>query len=320
VALSFENHYLSVVAPVFNRAHLLSEFHDKLESAIRLRWRQWEVVYVDDGSHDASWSNINQLAKSRSNVRGVRLSRNFGQHPAVFAGLARIRGDFVLITDVDADLNPTSIPLLFDAMCSGAEMAVACESNKASLRFPHRTVASAAIHSLLSRTGSGPKAPKGFRPTSLRVLGPACVQALHQYSERGAILGPLSLQLGFKVEMVPITASIDTPISRTSGYSLTDRLVLSFQIWLRYSKQIPRIPVFAGFIFALLSIVLLIVLGLTFLITGGNPISIIGWLTVVQVLAIGVSLTISGIILAIAMEIFREVLDRPRYHIAESVN
>jgi dolichol-phosphate mannosyltransferase len=101
---------LSVVIPVYGCLDCLAALDGRLRAALEPWAGSYEVVLVDDRSPDGAWSAIRRLAASDPRVRGVRLSRNFGQHAAITAGLAEARGDCAVVMDCDLQEAPESIP------------------------------------------------------------------------------------------------------------------------------------------------------------------------------------------------------------------
>src|SRR5207253_7961371 len=92
-------------------------------TAAALSGRSFEVVFVDDGSTDATFAAVERLHATDPRVRGVRFKRNFGQHPAMHAGLARARGAVVVTMDGDLQNPPEDIPRLLAAIEDGYDVA-----------------------------------------------------------------------------------------------------------------------------------------------------------------------------------------------------
>lgn len=101
---------LSIVLPVYNEAAVLGRLLDSLDSAVRGCVGSYEIIFVNDGSHDDSPALLDQLAAEHPWVRVVHLSRNFGHQAAVQAGLAHARGDAVVLMDSDMQDAPTALP------------------------------------------------------------------------------------------------------------------------------------------------------------------------------------------------------------------
>src|SRR5919199_3625180 len=105
---------LSVVVTVLDEEASVDELYRRTVAA--LDGRPFEVVFVDDGSRDGTFAAIERLHAGDPRVRGVRLKRNFGQHPAMHAGLVRARGGAIVTMDGDLQNEPEDIPKLVAAL------------------------------------------------------------------------------------------------------------------------------------------------------------------------------------------------------------
>jgi polyisoprenyl-phosphate glycosyltransferase len=116
---------LSVVVPVYGCEGCLRALHERLTNVLRATFETWEVVYVDDRSRDGGWDVLTELAADDPAVHAVRLSRNFGQHAAITAGLAECRGRHAVVMDCDLQDPPEEIPRLWDKAREGYEVVLA---------------------------------------------------------------------------------------------------------------------------------------------------------------------------------------------------
>jgi undecaprenyl-phosphate 4-deoxy-4-formamido-L-arabinose transferase len=112
---------LSVVVTVFNEAASVEPLYRRTVEA--LAGRDFELIFVDDGSADGSFEVVERLHAADERVGGVRLKRNFGQHPAMHAGLTRARGEIVVTMDGDLQNPPEDLPRLVAAVEAGADVA-----------------------------------------------------------------------------------------------------------------------------------------------------------------------------------------------------
>lgn len=113
---------LSVVIPVFNENPSLAELHAEIAAAATRNDLDLEVIIADDGSTDDSWATVVDLGRKHSNVRGVRLRRNFGKAAALSAGFRLARGDTVITLDGDLQDDPAEIPKFLDALGTGLDV------------------------------------------------------------------------------------------------------------------------------------------------------------------------------------------------------
>jgi dolichol-phosphate mannosyltransferase len=113
---------LTVVIPVYGCAGCLDALNERLHASLDPVLDDWDVVYVDDASPDGAWSRLEELAHADPRVRALRLSRNFGQHAAITAGLAESRGRWVVVMDCDLQDRPEEIPKLYRAAIEGHDI------------------------------------------------------------------------------------------------------------------------------------------------------------------------------------------------------
>ena len=114
---------ISVVVTLFNEVGTLDELYRRVIGALDPLGRPFELVFVDDGSTDGTFAALERIHSADPRVRAVRFKRNFGQHPAMHAGLARARGDVVVTMDGDLQNQPEDIPRLVEAVDAGYDVA-----------------------------------------------------------------------------------------------------------------------------------------------------------------------------------------------------
>lgn len=105
---------LSIVIPLLNEEESLQELHDWIISVMKTNNYSYEVIFIDDGSTDNSWSIIERLSNENPNIKGIHFLKNFGKSQALHAGFARAKGDVVITMDADLQDNPEEIPELYN--------------------------------------------------------------------------------------------------------------------------------------------------------------------------------------------------------------
>jgi undecaprenyl-phosphate 4-deoxy-4-formamido-L-arabinose transferase len=140
---------LSIVVPILNEEGSLPELYRRTTDALAGFGRSYELIFVDDGSSDGTFAALERLHTQDGRIRAVRFKRNFGQHPAMHAGLARARGDVVVTMDGDLQNSPEDIPRLVQAVEAGADVA----SGRRAARHDSwgRTLPSRLINGMLRR-------------------------------------------------------------------------------------------------------------------------------------------------------------------------
>lgn len=140
---------VSLVVTVYDEADTLQPLYERAVAALESTGRSFELVFVDDGSRDGTWAALERLHAADPRVRAVRFKRNFGQHPAMHAGLARARGETIVTMDGDLQNQPEDIPRLLAAVDAGFDVA----SGRREVRHDSwgRTLPSRLINGMLRR-------------------------------------------------------------------------------------------------------------------------------------------------------------------------
>src|ERR1700682_4061061 len=123
--------HVSVVIPVYRSEFALQILCERLSATLGPIKGGYEIIFVDDRSPDGSWRLISRLANEFPTVKAVRLSRNFGQHYAITAGLDLAAGDWVVVMDGDLQDRPEEIPRLLAKGEEGFDIVLAQRSERA---------------------------------------------------------------------------------------------------------------------------------------------------------------------------------------------
>ncbi len=115
----------SVVIPVFNEEECLEQLNQRMISVMDSMGESFEIIYVNDGSRDRSTDILDAFSAADERVRVIHFTRNFGQHPAVYAGFDHVRGEIIATLDADLQNPPEEIPKLVEALMAGGHDVVA---------------------------------------------------------------------------------------------------------------------------------------------------------------------------------------------------
>lgn len=116
---------ISIVSPVYQAEFSLNELIERIERSVLMITENFEIILVDDGSEDNSWKIIESLATKNPHLKGIKLSRNFGQHYAITAGLDQAEGEWVVVMDCDLQDQPEEIINLYRTAQFGYEVVLA---------------------------------------------------------------------------------------------------------------------------------------------------------------------------------------------------
>jgi undecaprenyl-phosphate 4-deoxy-4-formamido-L-arabinose transferase len=299
---------LSVVVTLYDEEATLEELHRRVTET--LAGRDYELIVVDDGSTDGTWGIVERLRAQDERLRAVRFKRNFGQHPAMHAGLSRARGAIVVTMDGDLQNQPEDIPTLVAAVEAGADVA----SGRRAARHDSwgRTLPSRLINGMLRRFTRVDISDFGcafnaYRRTAVEPMLPSI--------GKQKFTKALVLSGGASVVEVDVAHAPRAGSSRYSPLRLT-RLALHVLAGF-WPQPIQWIGVALGVLCTALA-TLLGVYGIWYWIDRGDfPGPLLGGVAVLFVLGI------QGFILALVGEylgrIQREVEARPLYSIAEEL-
>jgi undecaprenyl-phosphate 4-deoxy-4-formamido-L-arabinose transferase len=301
---------LSVVITVLNEQRNLEELYRRTLRALESAPWTFELIFVDDGSRDGTFAVLERLHAGDGRVRAVRFKRNFGQHPAMHAGLARARGEIVVTMDGDLQNVPEDIPSLVEAVEAGSDVA----SGRRAARYDSwgRTLPSRLINGMLRRF------------TGVEISDFGCAFNAYRRTAVEPMLGSIGRQKFTKALILSAGASVaevDVQHARRAGRSRYTPLRLT-RLALHvlagfWPQPIQWIGVALGVVCSLLAVALG-VYGVWYWIDRSDfPGPLLGGVAVLFVLGI------QGFILALVGEylgrIQREVEGRPLYTISEEL-
>lgn len=116
---------LSIVSPVYKAERIVDELIRRIQESVSTITSNYEIILVEDGSEDGSWQKIEALSKTDKHIKGIKLSRNFGQHNAITAGLDHCKGDWIVVMDCDLQDQPEEIPKLYNEALKGFDIVYA---------------------------------------------------------------------------------------------------------------------------------------------------------------------------------------------------
>jgi glycosyltransferase involved in cell wall biosynthesis len=121
---------ISIVSPVYQAEQIIPLLVERIENAVSKITANYEIILVEDGSLDHSWSVVEHIAKANTSVKGIKLSRNFGQHPAIMAGLSKAKGEWIVVMDCDLQDQPEEIEKLYNKALEGFAIVLAKRKNR----------------------------------------------------------------------------------------------------------------------------------------------------------------------------------------------
>ena len=298
---------LSVILPSYNEEKMIAVATKRMAGVLGGAGIDYELLFVDDGSKDGTWQEIQRCAQEDPHVVGVHFSRNFGKESAMFAGLETAKGDCVVVLDCDLQHPPEKIVEMYRLWEEGYEVVEGIKEDRGEESGFHRFAANS-FYGIISRaTGMDMASSSDFKLLDRKV-----VDTLNSLPERNVFFRALSFWVGYKKAEVSYRVQ-----ERTEGESKwSTKSLIKYAI--TNITSFSSVPLHMVTVMGLITLVVAVVFGVISLVQKIMGIAQPGFTTVILLLLlIGSFLMISlGIIGYYLARIYDEIKGRPRYIIS----
>lgn len=303
---------LSVVVPVYMGEAFLAELYDRVKRAITGINMEFELILVNDASPDLSWDHILRLCQYDRRVKGINLSRNFGQHYAITAGLSYITGGWCVVMDCDLQDLPEDIPVLFNKALEGYDSVFARRVVRQDSWF--KRVQSKLFYSLF---GYLTDTKMDCSVANFGVYHRKVIDAILAMKDRVRFFPTMVQWVGFRSVSCPVKH--DERKQGKSSYSLRQLIRLAGESMIAFSDKPLRLCVGIGFGIAAVAF---IVAAVCFVARFLGVITVSGFTSLmISVWFIGGILIMSlGLVGVYVGKTFDQVKGRPTFIVAECVN
>ncbi|MCB0338133.1 MAG: glycosyltransferase family 2 protein [Bdellovibrionales bacterium] len=305
---------ISIVSPVYFARDIVDPLVSRIQEALSHVCDDYEIVLVNDGSTDGSWQKIEENCQRDSRVKGVNLSRNFGQHQAITAGLTFASGQYVVVMDCDLQDDPKYIPELLAKAHEGFEIVYTVKDQRVHSRFKNFTAAcwNTIFNWLLENKsfhGDG-------RVGAYSLLSRKVVDAFLQVPDVHRHYLSVLRWLGFPSSSIRVEHA--QRHSGRSSYTFRKLLEHAIDGITSQSTRLLRLSVGIGIGFCLLSLLSALLLITMYFLQGFQP----GWtsLIVLILLSTGVVLMSMGVLGIYVGKMFEQVKGRPLFLVDEALN
>lgn len=304
--------HLSVVSPVYQAEGTVDELVKRLLVVLPSITKDFEIILVEDGSQDQGWSKIEAQCKSYPEVIGVRLSRNFGQHSAISAGLNLAKGKWVVVMDCDLQDRPEEITALYQKANEGYDMVLASRIKRQDTYFKH--FFSKLFYKFLSFL-TGSKCDNSI--ANFGVYHRSVIDAIMQMPEKIRFFPAMVNWVGFNKTTIPVEHG--KRFEGESAYNFYKELKLAVDIMLAYSnKPLKMIIGLGGFVSVVAFAFGFFILCRSLM----GSVLISGYASLIVSIAFfsGVMISVLGVVGLYIGKIFEGIKDRPIYLIKEKMN
>ncbi len=310
--LRAERPRLVIVTPVYNEAENLGAFIESVREILLSRTDlDAEVLFVDDGSADASWELIEESAEADPRLRGVKLSRNFSAHVALAAGFDAVGPDADIVATIACDLQdpPETVLAFVESWREGND--IVWGERKTRRDSGWKRAASGLLESVLRRFAM-PRGSK-FRTGSFLLMDRRVLECFLQYREHSRVTFALVAWTGFKQDVVGYERK--PRLKGRSGWTFRRMANTAYDVFIGFSDVPAKFLTFTGTSMFALSVLALIYLVTVWFIQDVQP----GWTGIMATLTFffGLVFMMLGIIVEYLYRIFVETKARPLYFVAE---
>ncbi len=304
--------HLSIVSPVYKAEKIIPVLVDRIKKAVATITDDYEIVLVEDCGPDNSWQVIEAIALKDPKVIGIKLSRNFGQHYSITAGLDHTNGDWIIVMDCDLQDMPEEIPNLYAKAQEGYEVVLARRHVRKDGFF--KTLFSAAFYRTLGYlTGS----KQDETVANFGIYSRMTIEAVISMRESIRYFPTMVKWVGFK--STKINVEHDQRLEGSSSYNYKKLFNLAIDIILTNSDKPLRIFIKSGVAISIISFIVALVMIYKWLIGG---ISVIGYTSLIVSIWMlsGFIIAILGVVGLYVGKTFEGVKHRPLYLIEKKIN
>lgn len=305
---------LSVVVPIHNEVDNIAELHQELHASLRPTGLSYELIYVDDGSGDGSWQQLEQLQEADPQAVVVRLTRNYGQTAALAAGLAQSTGSDVVMLDGDRQNDPADIPALLAKRREGYDLVVGWRRERHDPWLSRRLPSHAANWLIGAITG----VRLHDYGCTLKAMRGDLARSLRLYGEMHRFIPALVDDMGGRIVEIPVNHRPRVAGKSKYGFSRTLRVILDLvtvKFLSSYSTRPIHIFGLIGLLSTAVGLLIVGVLGFERIYLGtpigGRPIVLLGILLTIM----GLQFITMGLLGELLVRTYHESQDKPVYRI-----
>jgi glycosyltransferase involved in cell wall biosynthesis len=242
------NPHISIVSPVYGCKTCLYELYFRLKETLEKITPDFEIILVNDGSPDGAWETIVELSEKDKRVKGINLSRNFGQHYAITAGLDNCNGEWVIVMDCDLQDQPEEIIKLYNKTKEGTQIVFA-QRIKRKDSWLKRAYSKLfyGILGYLTNTIQDPAI------ANFGIYHKNVIDSIRKMGDYHKYFPTMVRWVGFKYAKIPVSHALRD--NGHSSYSFKKSIRLAVDIILSFSDKPLRLTVKFGFLISCMAIV-----------------------------------------------------------------
>ncbi len=302
---------ISVVSPVYKAEKIVDELVKRLTEVLRELSSEYEIILVEDCGGDRSWERIEDNCRRDEHVKGILLSRNFGQHYAITAGLMAATGDVIVVMDCDLQDDPVHIKKLYGEFNNGFDVVFTRRIGRKHSFF--KAITAKIYNSLFSIFSD-----KNYELNvgSMTMFSARVKDEFIRLKDQDRLYIQLLKWVGFRSTYVPVEHR--ERFEGNSSYSVSKLFFTAMQGWTSYSDKLLRLSIYSGLVISAITLIVGIYIVISYFMKSFQP----GWpsLIVAILFSTGLILMSIGITGIYIGKIFEQTKQRPLFIIDKKLN
>jgi glycosyltransferase involved in cell wall biosynthesis len=306
--------FISIISPVYKSEFIIDELINQIDKNIKIITSEYEIILVDDCSPDNSWDKIIKICNNFNYVKGVKLSRNFGQHYAITAGIDIARGDYLIIMDCDLQDDPINFIHLFDKAKQGYDIVYTYKESRKHSFF--KNLAAKIFNLIFNFLVDNKAYSSSMNIGAYSLINRKVADAYRRFNDYHRHYLLVLRWLGFSSTYIKIDHK--NRYEGKSSYDIRKLIRLAIDGITSQSDKLLRIFISFGLLISILSFISILYIITLYFIKGYKS----GWASTIVLILFSTGIILCGIgVIGIYLgKTFEQVKNRPKYLIDEKIN
>ncbi len=303
---------ITIVSPVYRAEKMIGDLCDRITKTVETITPDYEIILVDDGSPDQSWKEIERCALKDKKIKGIKLSRNFGQHQAITAGLSLAKGEWVVVMDCDLQDRPEEIIKLYEKTKEGYSIVLASRKDRNDGFFKQKL--SEWFYKTLGYLTDTEQTPE---VANFGIYHKNVIEAILSLKDYVRYFPTMVKWVGFKYVLVDVEHS--RRLEGDSSYDLKKLIKLGINVIISFSDKPLRLTIRLGLLVTLMALLFIVYNGYLYF---TNQVVVMGYTSIIFSIwfIFGVMITFIGMLGLYIGRIFDQVKSRPVFIVEKELN
>ncbi|MFM7023658.1 MAG: glycosyltransferase family 2 protein [Flavobacteriales bacterium] len=303
---------ISVVSPVYRAENIIHELVSRIIKSVETITPHYEIILVEDGSPDKSWEEIEKAVKVYPQIKGIKLSRNFGQHHAISAGLSQCKGEWIVVMDCDLQDQPEEIIKLYNKAQEGYSIVLASRSIRNDSWL--KRTASKLFYKTLGYLTDTVQTPE---VANFGLYHKKVIQSILSLNDYVKYFPTMVKWVGFKSVLLEVDHA--ERFEGKSSYNIKKLLKLAINVIISFSDKPLRLIIRMGLLISCIALIFILYYFIQYI---NGQIKVLGYVSTVFSIwfLFGTVLTVLGMLGLYIGKIFDQVKNRPVFIIEKNTS